>query len=104
MSVNFSGLALLALLCAALHWTIARSSALKFVWSRATGRLERLLACPACSGFWLGVLLAIFGLRPISTAFPTLDVFCSGLAGLYLTPVAESVLLWGLVTSESPHE
>lgn len=76
---------------------------MQWFWGRLKGGPAALLACPACSGFWIGLTLAVV-LRPATSGTLWLDVLVNGFAGLYLTPVAEGVLLWGLATSEIPHE
>lgn len=97
--LNIAHLALLGFFSSALHWLFARSHVMQWFWSRATGRLEQLLACPACSGWWLGLGLGAAGLAPVTTKLVALDVALAGLLGLWLTPVFEAVLLWGLNAS-----
>jgi hypothetical protein len=53
-----------------------------------------LLACSACSGFWIGLGLGLAGVRPLGHGL--IGVICSGLLGVVSTPVVEGVLLWGL--------
>lgn len=87
-------LLLLGLLCAALHWLIARSTIAKPFWSRTTGKLDELLRCPACSGFWLGLGLWLLGIRPLGNGI--VSCLLSPTLGAILTPVFETALLWGL--------
>jgi hypothetical protein len=97
--LNVAHLALLGFLASALHWLFARSHVMEWFWSRATGRLAQLLACPACSGWWLGLGLGVAGIEPVTTKLTVLNVAITGLLGLWLTPVFEAVLLWGLNAS-----
>ena len=96
--------ALLGVLSAAVHWLLARSDVMGWFWSRVTGRLDQLLRCPACSGFWIGLGLGAAGLRPVTTGYDFVDALTSGLLALYATPVAEGVLIWGLAASEVEDE
>lgn len=99
MSLEPANLLLLAILSAAIHWLMARSDVMRPFWSRAHGRAARLLECAACSGFWLGLGLWAVGLRPLAGLPELLDALATGLLGLYVTPVAEGVLVWGLEKS-----
>lgn len=102
-ALNLSHLILLGMLCTALHWLLARSYILKWFWSRLDGTfVGHLLACAACSGFWLGVVLGWFGLRPATGLHPGVECMIAGLLGLYLTPIFEAALLWGLRESTLP--
>lgn len=89
---------LLGLLTAAGHWLLARSEVMRWLWSRASGRLDALLRCPACSGFWLGLVGWACGLSPLEglLAWWPLQAVGAGLLAIFLTPVFEGVLLWGL--------
>lgn len=87
-------LVVFGLLTASTHWLIGRSEIAKPLWSRATGWIEKLLACPACSGFWLGLGYGALGLRPVSYGWR--GVLIAGVLGAILTPIFEGLLLWGL--------
>ena len=96
-SLNLSALLLFGILTAAVHWTIARSSVFSWFWRRAKGPFDSLLRCAACSGFWIGLGLGSLGLDPLSTSWdPWLKIVTSGGLGLWLTPIFEGALLWGL--------
>lgn len=99
MTLNVSALLLHAMLCAATHWLVGRSVIMHWFWGRLEGRLEQLIACPACSGFWLGMLYCIAGIRPIQDAPLVLTVLLAGLLAIVTTPVFEAVILWGLARS-----
>jgi hypothetical protein len=106
MQINWNDLALLSLLSATIHWTIARSTIMHWFWSRARGRLADLLACPACSGFWIGCCLTAAGIQavtpvgyPDSWPVAVASIVANGLLGIFMTPVTEGVLLWGLSVS-----
>lgn len=89
-------LALLGLLSASIHWIIARSAIAKPLWSRAKGKFGELLRCAGCSGFWIGLGLWWWGVRPVTCWGAPL---ATGLLGVVLTPVFEAILLWGLEQS-----
>lgn len=86
----------LGVIAAGAHWIVARSEIARPLWSRAGGRLGDLLACAGCSGFWLGLGLGFVGLRPFCTDHLLLDVLITGILGTWVTPVFETLLLWGL--------
>lgn len=99
MRLDYQALVFIGALSASIHWLIARSHAMQWLWSRATGRLDRLLRCPACSGFWIGLGLGTLGLRPLSHTWITVSILASGLLSVIATPVFEAVFLWGLERS-----
>ncbi len=111
MSLKLQELVLLGLLSASIHWIIARSLIMRWFWGRTRGWLAKLLACPACSGWWISIGLGALGLLPVqvSTTFGpntlpnlALAVLLAGASGTFLTPVFEAVLLWGLAVSGIP--
>ncbi len=108
MTLDVGQLALLGLLSTALHWLIARSKIAQPLWSRARGWLALLLACPACSGWWLGLGLGTGGVRPVTVSWRIVEVVLCGLLAMVLTPVVEAVMLWGLersaIVAEEPEE
>jgi hypothetical protein len=87
---------LLGILSATIHWLVARSEIAAPLWSRARGIVDKLLRCPACSGFWLGGALTFVGVHPLVGVTDWRDVAAGTLCGVFLTPVFEAVLLWGL--------
>jgi len=87
---------LLGLLSAVIHWLGARSEIARPLWSRARGWLDKLLRCPACSGFWLGGLVTWGGVHPFSDMPRWQEIVGGALCGVILTPVFEAVLLWAL--------
>ncbi len=46
--------------------------------------LMTLIYCPSCTGFWVGVVLGILRLLPITSGWMLLDVFLSGCASMVL--------------------
>lgn len=104
MKLDLNQLALLGILAASIHWIVARSKIAEPFWSlrwwpkRLPGStfVADLLACAACSGFWLGLGLCFLGVRPIEAGSVWISVPVAGLAGVLVTPVVEAVLLWGL--------
>lgn len=107
MTLNLNTLIFFGLLTAGIHWLVARSSITKPIWSKATGKLDGLLRCAGCSGFWLGLALWIIGVRPIDGGIVLARAFLlTGVLGAALTPVVEAVVLWGLAETavEAPAE
>jgi hypothetical protein len=102
MAFSWSILATLGILTATIHWIIARAEITKRFWNAIwlPEFLNGLLRCPACSGFWLGLGLGGLGLRPMATGHAWLDVVVAGLCGVWCTPIAEELLLWGLDRSK----
>lgn len=96
MTIDLSQLVLVGILTASLHWIIARAQISRPLWSRAPGVVGDLLACPACSGVWLGLFLGLLGARPVVSAVRGFDVGWCSVCGAWLTPVFQAVMLWGL--------
>jgi hypothetical protein len=94
--INWNAFAMLGLLAASIHWIVARARVTRGFWGALwlPGFLSELLACAACSGFWIGLALGVAGIQPIGHGF--VGVLLSGLLGVVATPVVEGVLLWGL--------
>lgn len=92
--MDLQQLVLLGILSSSIHWIIARSKIAKPLWSRAKGWLADLLACPACFGFWIGIFLGLGGVQP----YPGY-VSVTAVLAVFLTPVFEGALLWGLEVS-----
>lgn len=93
------------IVCAAAHWVIARASITEWFWSRATGKLAALLACPACSGWWIAIGCYTFGFRPLEGLhwdWTFVHWTCTGLLGVFLTPVFEAALLGSLKITAIP--
>jgi hypothetical protein len=99
MTVNLPHLLLLGILASSIHWLVARSKIAEPFWSHTKGFVDELLRCPACSGFWLGLFLGMIGVRPVDVAPQSLGVLLAGVLAVFLTPVFEAVLLWGLEMS-----
>jgi hypothetical protein len=105
MKLDLQHLLLLGLLSTSAHWIIARSKAMRWFWSRARGWRAALLACPACSGFWLGVGLSVIGVKAVTVACPVpqavyfAEALASGVLATILTPVFQGVMIWGLSVS-----
>lgn len=85
----------LGIILSSLHWLLARSRIMEPFWSRTTGWVARLLVCPACSGFWLG--LAVPPLN--GNGWEWRARLIQGFLGIWLTPIFEAALLWGLALS-----
>lgn len=106
MNLDFTQLVLLGILCASVHWLIARSEITRPLWSNATGWFGALLACAGCSGWWLGLLAGVLNIAvpvafysdgSISGAFGHVaQAFTTAVFGVFVTPIFEAALLWGL--------
>lgn len=107
MTLDISQLVLFGVFCSSLHWLIGRSEIAKPLWSRATGWFAALLACAGCSGFWIGgilggagfVLPVTFNIAPGLYFEIFLRALWHGVLGVFVTPVFEGILLWGLHAS-----
>ena len=99
--MNWSALVTLWLFATAIHWTVARSTIMRWFWGASwlPSFFRELLECPACSGFWLGCMLTALGLRPLAWHFVPLNMAGTGLLTLLGVPIIEAVLLWGLARS-----
>lgn len=100
MTLDLHQLALLGLLSTSIHWIVGRSKIAQPLWSRARGWLGALLACPACSGFWLGLGLGAAGVHPVAGLphrwHDLAATLVAGLLAVVITPVFEAVMLLGL--------
>jgi ammonia channel protein AmtB len=96
LTLNFQHLVLLGIVTSTLHWLLARSKVAEPLWSRTTGQLDALLRCPSCSGFWLGLAAGTAGICPVEGTAKIYGVFAAGLLAMFITPIFESWLLWGL--------
>jgi len=111
MTLDVHQLAILGLLSTSIHWIVGRSKIAQPLWSRARGWFGALLACPACSGFWIGLGLGAAGAKPIGglphVGHDAAAILAAGLLAVVLTPVCEAVMLLGLEHSaiaETPDE
>ena len=98
MTLDLSKLLLFGILCASLHWLIARAEVTKPLWSRATGYVDKLLRCAGCFGWWLGGPLYVLGMRPFDLT-GWWNVLVASILGAFITPVFEGALMWGLERS-----
>lgn len=94
--IDFDRLIALGILSGTTHWLIARAEISRPIWSRARGWLGKLLACPACSGWWLGLGFGVAGIVPLDTPYRALDVLTTGVLAVFATPVAQAALVWAL--------
>jgi hypothetical protein len=102
MPLNLNALATLGLLSAVIHWLVARARITRGFWGAIwlPSWIGGLLACAACSGFWIGLGLGLAGVQPLGHGL--IGVVCSGLLGVVSTPVVEGMLLWGLRATKIP--
>lgn len=78
-------------LSTALYILGSRAKITSWLWSRYPPWIEYWALCPACSGFWYGVLLAMVVGMPLEMPFLGLDP-----GAPYTPPI---VGLWALVTT-----
>ena len=102
MLLETNELVALGLLTGTTHWIVARSEIARPLWSRARGWFAKLLACPACSGFWLGLGYGAAGITPLAVGQSTFDIVAAGVLGVFTAPVAQAILLWALSVTALP--
>jgi sterol desaturase/sphingolipid hydroxylase (fatty acid hydroxylase superfamily) len=87
-----TALLLYPLLTTAMYYLLARAEITRFLWSRYSPRVDRFMACAACTGFWYGLAVAIWG-RYAELTFMALsgDAYYTplviGLCSMIWTPV-----------------
>ncbi len=98
--MDLPSLLLLGILSASIHWLLARAHATAWFWSRLSGWPAVLVACPSCSGFWIGLGLGGLGVTPVETVAGPVGrlaaIIISAILAMFLTPVFQAVMLWGL--------
>lgn len=99
MTLNLQHVFLLGILTSTLHWFLARAEIARPLWSNAKGAMDKLLRCPSCSGFWLGLVYGLSGVTPVEGLPRYSTVIMAGIFGMFFTPIFETVLLWALRAS-----
>ena len=115
MILDLTQLVLLGILCASVHWLVARSEIAKPFWAYRGHPIwfSKLLACAGCSGWWLGALFGVTSfVAPVgfitgtsntptwlSLGLLVAQTFVTAVLGVFVTPIFESALLWGLSAS-----
>lgn len=110
MTVDLHQLVFLGLLTSSIHWIGARSEIARPLWSRYPRWLQKLSRCAACSGWWLGLLASMVGVHAVAAHYRVVEIVAGGLAGVFVTPIFEGAMMWGLRESaieeehpEQPH-
>lgn len=49
------------MLTTAAYYLLARAEITRFLWSRYSPRVDRFMACAACTGFWYGLVVSCLG-------------------------------------------
>jgi len=62
--------------------------------------LWKLVRCPACCGFWLGVGFSILGYAPVSSPSPFAGCLLGGVTTLVLTSIGRSLMNVGWVLGD----
>lgn len=89
-------------LSTAFYYLGSRAVITQWLWSRYPSKLATFMDCPACSGFWYGVILAIvfgwfsiggydqapLGLDPHAFTTPIIV----GLSSLFWTPIGAAII------------
>jgi len=83
-------LAFIALITTA-YYLFARAEVTKFIWERYPSPIDRLAKCPACSGFWLGMIAGILVLAPYTSPNLCLRGLWGGIYGIFLLPISAAV-------------
>lgn len=96
MSLNFQHVIILAILSAVLHWIFTRAEITRPLWSKLPPFLDKLARCPACSGYWIGWALGLAGVSPVDGFSWPASAALTALFAVFLTPVTEAIMLWGL--------
>ncbi len=94
-------LVLYTLLSTAFWYLGSRAMITQAIWSRYPPALARFFDCPACSGFWYGVVAAVvlgwrsnlefMGLASDATETPIVV----GLCMVTLVPIVAGIMQWG---------
>lgn len=111
-----SGLLLYALLTPALFYLGSRATITRALWSRYPPRFAAFMDCPACTGFWWGLVLALtigwatrvdaLGLDPRDLLTPIMVGLCS----ITWTPIVAGIMQRGFdalgsaVAAETPDD
>lgn len=89
---------LYTLLSAAMFYLGSRALITRPIWSRYPARIVGFMDCPACTGFWWGVIWTI-ALGHDVGPFLARDLIgppLVGLCTLVLTPIAAGLMQWAL--------
>jgi hypothetical protein len=91
-----TGIILYPLLTTALYYLASQALITEFLWSHYPPKLDSFMSCPACTGFWYGLLcgalgwwlrLPYLGLDPRHFATPVLI----GLSSIVWTPLLSNL-------------
>ena len=99
-----TSLILFAILCTGVYYLLARAEITRWLWQPLDGMrvIGPLLRCPACTGFWLGLLIASWS--PVDMTIPIqghwlgcIDAFARhGLYGMVCTALGWGAMKWAL--------
>ena len=56
-----TGIILYPLICVALYYLGSQALITEFLWGRYPPKLDAFMSCPACTGFWFGLLCSGLG-------------------------------------------
>lgn len=102
-------LILMSLLSSAFYYLGSRAAITQWLWSRYPKPFARFMDCPACSGFWYGVLIAIAFVLckrdlPLDLTSDPLSIVVCGWISIFLTPIGAAVLAEALHANGSAVE
>jgi multisubunit Na+/H+ antiporter MnhG subunit len=92
-------------LCTAIYYLTCRAAITEPIWKRYPAFLDRLARCPACSGWWLGALVALYvsPIEPHITNHTTIErAILGALFGLVLTPLGTYLVIVALERTTIP--
>ncbi len=106
-------LAIFLLVCTGVYYLVARAQITRWVWEPfARGRkhpgvwgviataIDGLLTCPACSGFWIGLIVGHWlAPRGLEHLFPGVQMVAHGLLGMVGVACLYGIMHWGMSTA-----
>lgn len=89
-------LLLYAAIATALWYLGSRALITRAIWTRYPHSLATFMDCPACTGFWWGLILAILGRHTSFVPDAELHPILVGLASIFLVAVGAGIMQRGL--------
>ncbi len=89
-----------ALLVTGIQYLLGEAEILNLPRNLLPNFLWKLVRCPACCGFWLGVGSAAFGYAPVPSPSPIARCLLGGVITLVLTSVGRSLMNVGWVLGD----
>ena len=88
--------------CTAAYYLIARAEITRWIWQPLDNvkGIGPLLRCPACSGFWLGIVVGRLHPLFFFDDFWLFSAVKHGLAGIVLTAIGFGCMRWALTQAQ----